>query len=94
MKTIVQDRARCARSRNFALRWAIAAALATSPASSAFLSESESYSVQQVAYGAVNVDGLKIAYREAGDPKSPKLVLLHGFPASSSRTIWTSSQAA
>jgi pimeloyl-ACP methyl ester carboxylesterase len=29
------------------------------------------------------VDGLNIFYREAGDPKSPKLVLLHGFPASS-----------
>jgi len=29
------------------------------------------------------IDGLTIAYREAGDPASPKLVLLHGFPASS-----------
>jgi len=27
--------------------------------------------------------GLKIAYREAGDPANLKLVLLHGFPASS-----------
>ena len=36
-----------------------------------------------VAYGSVAVDGLNIAYREAGDPASPKLVLLHGFPASS-----------
>jgi pimeloyl-ACP methyl ester carboxylesterase len=26
---------------------------------------------------------LNIAYREGGDPRSPKLVLLHGFPASS-----------
>lgn len=31
----------------------------------------------------VSVDGLKIAYREAGNPSSPKLVLLHGWPASS-----------
>ena len=31
----------------------------------------------------VNVDGLNIFYREAGDEASPKLVLLHGFPASS-----------
>jgi pimeloyl-ACP methyl ester carboxylesterase len=31
----------------------------------------------------VNVDGLEIFYREAGDQSSPKLVLLHGFPASS-----------
>ena len=36
-----------------------------------------------VSYGSIQVDGLNIAYREAGDPKSPKLVLLHGFPASS-----------
>jgi len=36
-----------------------------------------------VAYNTIDVDGLKIAYREAGDPTSPKLVLLHGFPASS-----------
>jgi pimeloyl-ACP methyl ester carboxylesterase len=31
----------------------------------------------------VNVDGLNIFYREAGNEASPKLVLLHGFPASS-----------
>ena len=40
-------------------------------------------SVRQVSYGTLNVDGLGIAYREAGRPDSPKLVLLHGFPASS-----------
>lgn len=37
----------------------------------------------QVKYGAINVDGLNIAYREAGDVKAPKLVLLHGWPSSS-----------
>lgn len=31
----------------------------------------------------VTVDGLSVFYREAGDPTNPKLVLLHGFPASS-----------
>jgi len=36
-----------------------------------------------VKYGTVLVDGLNIAYREAGAPQNPKLVLLHGFPASS-----------
>src|SRR5262245_60954174 len=36
-----------------------------------------------VRFGTIPVDGLNIAYREAGDSKSPKLVLLHGFPASS-----------
>ena len=29
------------------------------------------------------VDGLNIFYREAGNESAPKLVLLHGFPASS-----------
>src|SRR5690348_824095 len=36
-----------------------------------------------VRYASLAVDGLNIAYREAGDPTNPKLVLLHGFPASS-----------
>src|SRR5215208_423388 len=39
--------------------------------------------VTPVRYGSLSVDGLNIAYREAGDPANPKLVLLHGFPASS-----------
>lgn len=34
-------------------------------------------------YGTVEIDGMSIFYREAGDPKSPKVVLLHGFPSSS-----------
>lgn len=29
------------------------------------------------------VDGLKVFYREAGDPLAPAIVLLHGFPSSS-----------
>src|SRR5262245_9153414 len=36
-----------------------------------------------VRYETVLVDGLNIAYRQAGNAQSPKLVLLHGFPASS-----------
>jgi pimeloyl-ACP methyl ester carboxylesterase len=36
-----------------------------------------------VTYKALTVEDLSIAYREAGDPANPKLVLLHGFPASS-----------
>jgi pimeloyl-ACP methyl ester carboxylesterase len=39
--------------------------------------------VSTVTFGFIAVDGLNIAYREAGDPSSPKLVLLHGWPASS-----------
>src|SRR5215475_6457282 len=36
-----------------------------------------------VRYGSLEVKGLNIAYREAGDTANPKLVLLHGFPSSS-----------
>ncbi len=34
---------------------------------------------QEVFYKTVEIDGLQVAYREAGNPGSPKLVLLHGF---------------
>jgi pimeloyl-ACP methyl ester carboxylesterase len=37
----------------------------------------------QVRFGSIKVNGLTIAYREAGDPRNPKLVLLHGWPSSS-----------
>jgi hypothetical protein len=36
-----------------------------------------------VIYKTEVIDGLKIAYREAGDAAKPKMVLLHGFPSSS-----------
>lgn len=31
----------------------------------------------------MEIDGLNISYREAGDPKDPTVLLLHGFPTSS-----------
>ena len=34
-------------------------------------------------YRSITIDGLTIFYREAGDPKAPTLLLLHGFPTSS-----------
>jgi pimeloyl-ACP methyl ester carboxylesterase len=34
-------------------------------------------------FNTVNVEGLDIFYREDGDARAPKLVLLHGYPASS-----------
>ena len=43
--------------------------------------ESHIASPVTVRYQAGVVDGLNIAYREAGNPQNPKLVLLHGFPA-------------
>ncbi len=40
-------------------------------------------SATTVSYKTISVAGINIAYREAGDPSSPKVVLLHGWPASS-----------
>lgn len=37
----------------------------------------------EVSYKFVDVDGIKIFYREAGDPRKPTILLLHGFPSSS-----------
>ena len=37
-----------------------------------------------IAYRTVAVDGLDVFYREAGRPDAPTLLLLHGFPTSSS----------
>lgn len=34
-------------------------------------------------YRRAAVDGLQVFYREAGDPRAPAVLLLHGFPASS-----------
>ncbi len=36
-----------------------------------------------IQYKKENVKGVNIAYREAGDPSNPTIVLLHGFPSSS-----------
>ena len=45
--------------------------------------DSRTASPTTVRYQTAIVDGLNIAYREAGNTQNPKLVLLHGFPASS-----------
>ena len=34
-------------------------------------------------YQTIDVEGIKIFYREAGDPAKPTLLLLHGFPSAS-----------
>jgi len=38
---------------------------------------------QQVIHDILQVDGLDIFYREAGDPSHPAILLMHGFPSSS-----------
>ncbi|MFC4907372.1 alpha/beta fold hydrolase [Actinomadura gamaensis] len=40
-------------------------------------------SVQPIRHATVEIQGLSVFYREAGDPANPTLVLLHGFPSSS-----------
>jgi pimeloyl-ACP methyl ester carboxylesterase len=37
----------------------------------------------QVHYRSAEIGGVEIAYREAGDPQQPTVLLLHGFPTSS-----------
>ena len=38
---------------------------------------------KKVHYRKTDIQGVKIFYREAGDPKAPTVLLLHGFPTSS-----------
>jgi len=42
-----------------------------------------SISAPVVRYQHVDADGVRVFYREAGDPSAPVLLLLHGFPSSS-----------
>jgi len=39
--------------------------------------------VADTRYRSMEIQGVNIAYREAGDPSRPTIVLLHGFPTSS-----------
>lgn len=43
----------------------------------------EASATTQVHYRSETIEGLEIAYREAGDPAKPTVLLLHGFPTSS-----------
>jgi hypothetical protein len=47
------------------------------------IQESTMNSNAVITYKTVQVNGLKIFYREAGDPSKPTILLLHGFPSSS-----------
>ena len=39
--------------------------------------------VSTVYHRTMEIDGLDVFYREAGDPSNPSILLLHGFPTSS-----------
>ena len=47
-------------------------------------SQSEQARASAIYYRTVEVAGIEIFYREAGNPKSPTILLLHGFPMFSS----------
>jgi len=53
------------------------------PASARIKSAPVSTAAQSIHYRSVEVDGVRIAYREAGPTGAPVLLLLHGFPTSS-----------
>jgi pimeloyl-ACP methyl ester carboxylesterase len=59
----------------------LALTLATATASAALAAEPQA--PPRTHYRTRDVDGVKIFYREAGDPKAPTLLLLHGLPSSS-----------
>lgn len=62
-----------------AMAVALIAGHAISPSGAARVPDSA-----RVQYHTVVVDGIKIFYREAGAPDAPAILLLHGFPSSSS----------
>lgn len=66
-----------------ALTLGLSPTAATAAPAAAMATHTPVVMAQDVKFGTIAIDGLNIAYREAGDPKLPKLVLLHGFPASS-----------
>ena len=43
----------------------------------------KSIATTQVSFHFAEVDGIKVFYRQAGDPTAPAVLLLHGFPTSS-----------
>lgn len=56
------------------------------PASNIAEAQAPSHAVgasPQVYHRTMEIDGLEIFYREAGDPAQPTILLLHGFPTSS-----------
>ena len=42
-----------------------------------------------ISYRTVEVDGLKVFYRESRKVETPKLLLLHGFPSAIESSVWS-----
>lgn len=65
---------------------ALALTLATpfvAPVTGFAASAAVSVDITQAQFHYQKIDGINIAYREAGDPNKPTVLLLHGFPTSS-----------
>lgn len=61
-----------------------AGVFAAAPQANARLTQIVAEQVNQGVYHrSISIDGVEIAYREAGDPNKPTILLLHGFPTSS-----------
>lgn len=70
------------RWRNAALVVSLGSLIALFGSGSLIMAETHS-NANVTTYKTVKVDGLNIFYREAGDPRKPAILLLHGFPTSS-----------
>lgn len=62
-----------------AIGLALAGDLSAGPAAA----QNPAVAVAQTRYRTTRIDGIEVAYREAGPPKAPAVLLLHGFPTSS-----------
>jgi hypothetical protein len=66
------------------LKTAVAAMLAAASLLGPALADSPvAPDVRATKYRSMQIDGLTVAYREAGPPEAPTVLLLHGFPSSS-----------
>src|ERR1700728_4287921 len=67
------------------LKTAIAAVLAAVSVLVPAMAESQAApdDVRATKYRSMQIDGLAVAYREAGPPDAPTVLLLHGLPSSS-----------
>ncbi len=66
--------------------FAVSALLLTAPVPSIAkepTSKNSTIDTAQIHYKAVTIDGVEVAYREAGPANAPAIILLHGFPTSS-----------
>lgn len=63
------------------LALALAALITSTPAIAVDVTASQQ--MVSVSHRSETIEGVKIAFREAGDPSRPTILLLHGFPTSS-----------